>query len=113
MSAAYRALCVAAKGHQLPRAYSSDLHQHDKDQLAQPKNWARPFAWLLYENGTHLVWMDGANHAVRSMLDMIEYNFAGPAARWYRWDGACLRLTTIRSLREGLVVEAGKLEYLP
>ena len=93
-------LCRAADELQLPRSFANDLHKHDRAALAKPENTGRPFAWLLYNEGTHLVWQDDDGRWP-SVLNMIHETFCDRRStpwQWFYSDGGTLTPVTIEQL---------------
>lgn len=86
----FRALCAEAKRIGLPLFFRRDLYRWDRRSLMRTDP-ALPFAWCVYENGTHLVrpHLDGKYHGA-DLVKMIDQTFLCPRKRWYWWNGARL-----------------------
>ena len=91
----FQQMCELAIANSLPRHHSNDLLVHDK--LALEEGFGGPFLWLLYEHGTHIVWLDrkwlseknrgGAFPLVRTMISCFAHNPRDegrvPASKWF------------------------------
>jgi hypothetical protein len=91
---AYVALLNVARTTDCLARFGSDLIHHDRRAI--DRNPGQPFAWIVRDSGTHLVWCDtDANYgefgrdavaAVRCVLDVFE-----DVRGLYFWDGSRLK----------------------
>jgi hypothetical protein len=98
----FQEMCELAIANNLPRGHADDLLVHDKRALEESKG--RPFLWLLYEHGTHIVWLDrqwlsqnsrgSASALVETMISCFAHNERPerhvPPSRWFYCDGESL-----------------------
>lgn len=91
-----------------PRMFASDFHVHDVAALAM-SNPLRPFAWRLYDNGTHLLWLDTPRGQLEDDL-RVARTLSGRdyAGEWWVWDGVVLRRVVDEEVA-ALVVEGYRL----
>ena len=67
----------------LPKTFKTDLTKHDRAAITE--HGGEPFAWWLYDSGTHIVWPSS-----KSVADLVRaVTEAGPG-QWYTWDGSAL-----------------------
>ena len=90
----YQEMLELALANGLPLGHKKDLLFHDKQALAEHPG--KPFVWLLYEHGTHLVLLSEDGRQVASTVDCINHNFAHgqrnevPPSKWFYCDGESL-----------------------
>lgn len=117
---AYAALKAAADERGLPRRHAADLTKHDRAWCDQ--NVGGPFAWLLYEYGTHLVIPhDPTDYRARrrsgrkvytaDQMARIVHECAGDGpAQWFWWDGTTLRaVASLGAIEDLLLAEEQRL----
>jgi hypothetical protein len=112
---AYAALKAAADERGLPRRHAADLTKHDRAWCDQ--HVGSPFAWLLYEHGTHLVVprdptdyraqrLAGRRTYTADEMARIVHECAGDgAAQWFWWNGHALRVSSLGEVEDLLVAE--------
>ena len=92
MSQVHTQMLNVAVANGLPMAYKNDLLVHDKRGLEEHPG--RSFFWLLYENGTHIIWAEPekggskswSQWSVHSMINTIIDCFTrGRARNKYKW----------------------------
>jgi len=67
----------------LPKTFKTDLTKHDRTAITE--HGGEPFAWYLYDGGTHIVLPSS-----KSVFDLVRaVTEAGPGL-WYTWDGSKL-----------------------
>lgn len=91
----YAAMVAEAIRCGWPRTFQTDLTTHDRRSIEDPANAGRPFAWLLYERGTHLCCLDRAGSGEHGRPTLVSFVRAAqercPRGRWYLSDGHTLR----------------------
>lgn len=97
---AYAAMLAVSEATGLPRSFATDLTHHDRKCLANRLVEA-PFAWAIYDAGTHLVFahqQHPSKHSSAALCRIVEDSFEG--CRWYWWDGRTLRPVSLERVTE-------------
>lgn len=97
---AFAAMREEARRLQLPRTFATDVDLHDRTCLLA-RDWTRPFGWLLYGRGAHLVWESKILSTVVECFGSDGPDYMGPSAL-YLWDGRRLRQATQEEIVEEL-----------
>jgi len=97
---AYAAMLAASKATGLPRSFETDLTKHDRAALT---HWlpTEPFAWALYDAGTHLVWSRQRHQSKLTSAELcqsVDEIFSG--CRWFWWDGRSLTVSSAAEVTE-------------
>lgn len=106
---AYAAMCAVAQALGWPERFARDLTHWDREELT---HWhpAKPFAWVVGANGTHIVWTDRTADERRRNPTGLLCEAAQEAvcsldgrARWFWWDGARLIASCLEDSTDRLV----------
>jgi len=83
IEAVYSRMLEESAATGLPKTFKTDLTKHDRTAIES--SGGEPFAWYLYDSGTHIVWPSS-----KSIADLVRaVTEAGPG-QWYTWDGSAL-----------------------
>lgn len=128
MNNAHKALVAAAAELALPERHTDDLHVHDRNNIER-NGGDQPFAWLVYESGTHMLRpekpLDKRKRQLRqstrafarnchpALVDSLVECFCydGPEYRhaWFWWDGATLKPSSAAECKRKLAEHEGRL----
>lgn len=98
MSTTYEQLFAIANAQDgLCVTFQTDLTVHDRRSVETYPD--RPFAWLLYEHGTHLLWLDGPDTETLKILRCFRECFTGGEHMWFVFDGSTVVETSYHAIR--------------
>lgn len=81
-SVAYARMLEISEKTGLPIRFRTDLTKHDRQAVSD--HGGEPFAWYLYDSGTHIVWPDGRRRGTGDLV--LSVTQAGNGS-WYIWNG--------------------------
>ena len=93
IEAVYSQMLKESAATGLPKTFKTDLTKHDCAAIAE--HGGEPFAWYLYDGGTHIVWPSS-----KGVADLVRAVTEAGVGIWYSWDGSKL---TVLSNQSGVV----------